>query len=147
MKNFPVVIMSVVVVAVFGVGGYLVGASGSSSTSEAENVEQKEFRHARAFAFAAARSRSRRVSFSVGVKRGKRMGQDEGTHAGAAAGNHDAHAELAAIEAAEAEAAAEAEEAEEARAEGCHVPLFVDGYCPTPAEIEQENQAEAEGGY
>jgi hypothetical protein len=35
-------------------------------------------------------------------------------------------------------------EASEVRA--CHVPLFIDNYCPTQAEIEEENRAEGEAG-
>lgn len=48
---------------------------------------------------------------------------------------------LAEIAQEEAEAAAQAE-AEE-RAENCGAPLFVEGYCPTDEEIEQENLAES----
>lgn len=76
-----------------------------------------------------------------GLERGKSQAKHAGTRRGGGAGEAEVEAELAVIAQEEAEAAAQAE-AEE-RAANCGAPLFVEGYCPTDEEIEQESLAES----
>lgn len=125
----------------FAVGGYVLGSSSTASDAEAANARISAFQNARSKAQANAFRRSSAKGSREGIDAGKRSAQKSGLARGTENGSAAVEAEFASIAAAEAEA-----EAQE-RAENCGAPLFTEGYCPTDAEIEQENQAESEAGF
>jgi hypothetical protein len=117
--------------------GYLIGSSSAPSVEDAGKQRASAFVSARKDAMDVAYRRSAAQGRHSGIRAGRRSARRSGEAKGGNAGEGGANAELAAI--ADSEAQAEAEE----RAENCGAPLFVDGYCPTDAEIEQEGLAES----
>ena len=115
--------------------GFYVGKNASASEAEATAVAATAKRQARAEAFARSEKASRVASRQASAKRARSLGERRGTRAG----KKDGEAELADRQA--------QEQAQQAPASGyyggCNEPLFVDGYCPTPAEIETERNLEA----
>jgi hypothetical protein len=124
--------------AISGAIGFLVAFAFASSDSEARQAKAASFRLARKQAQASAFRRAAVRGRQAGIKVGRQSAKWEAGTQGRQNGEAEAEAQLAAIAAAEAEA--------QERAENCGAPLFVEGYCPTDAEIEQEDQAESEGG-
>lgn len=116
-----------------GVAGFAIGKANAPTEADAsaEQVQAhtSSLQEARASAIEAAQSRG----LVAGRRAGRRAGSSEGANAGDSAGSSAASDQLAASEAAQ-------------RASNCGAPLFVNGYCPTDAEIQQENQAEANAG-
>jgi hypothetical protein len=140
-----------------GAIGYLIGTNGAPDDADARLAQTLSFHRALPRAERSALLAARLSGFVVGLATGRRHGERAGERRGARAGERAAGAEEKRLaeerEAAEREAAeqAEREAAEQAEVEAseertCNVPLFIDGYCPTQAEIEQENQAEGEAG-
>lgn len=130
-----------VVLIAAGAIGFVLGASSAPDQRAAGEARMESFRAAftasRAEAFGKARQTGTAKGLTQGRLKAKRAAERQGDDKGAA----DAEAELERIAQEEAEAAAQAE-AEE-RAANCGAPLFVEGYCPTDEEIEQENRAES----
>lgn len=124
-----------------GVIGFGLGSSGAPDQRDADEARMEGFQAAFAASRAEAFDQARQRGTVKGLKRGQlnavRAGERRGDDQGAAA----VEAEIERIAQEEAEAAAQAE-AEE-RAENCGAPLFVEGYCPTDEEIEQESRAES----
>lgn len=151
-RVFAIAAVAALLVAV-GTIGYLVGVNGAPDDAEAQLAQEADFRSAASRAERVAFVKARRAAVEVGVANGERRGSRLGTKRGAAAGEAAAKAkakrlaeEREALENAEREAAEQAEAETAAETRYCNVPLFIDGYCPTQAEIEQENQAEGEAG-
>ena len=130
-----------------GLGGYFVARDSRPSDAEAQSVR----RVARVRARVASMTIAFAHSYERGQAHGMKLGRASGRRAGARAGRAAAKSVLArrraqalarerALEAAARNAAAE-ELAQRRR--NCGAPLFVDGYCPTDAEIQQENDAES----
>lgn len=136
-----------------GAIGYLLGKDGAPDGAEARLAQTLAYNRSLPAAERSAFLAARRSGFAAGLKMGGRRGSALGARRGGRAGETAAKAEerrlteeREAIEAAEREAAEQAAAEAEAEVRYCHVPLFIDGYCPTQAEIEQENQAEGEAG-
>jgi hypothetical protein len=127
-----------------GILGFLVGVSSAHTDREADVARAESFRQSLIRARISASRRAAAKGREAGLEAGRAAAEHAGKARGEDDGRSEAAAQQAAIAAAEAEAAAEVEAQE--RAENCGAPLFVEGYCPTDAEIEQENQAESEGG-
>lgn len=147
--------IAVLLAVAAGALGYLVGKDSAPDDAEARLAQNLAYARAMPVAERSAYLPARRSGFKVGLARGARSGATLGTRRGGSAGDNAAKAEERRIaEEQEAIEAAEREAAEQAAAEAetetetryCNVPLFIDGYCPTQAEIEQENQAEGEAG-
>jgi len=124
-----------------GAIGFALGSSAAPDQQEADDARVESFRAAFASSKEAAFRQARRRGVAKGLKRGRVRAERVGLRRGDDAGAKEAGVVLAEIAQEEAEAAAQAE-AEE-RAENCGAPLFVEGYCPTDEEIEQENLAES----
>jgi hypothetical protein len=148
-------LLSIVAVALLAAGtiGYLIGANAAPDDAEARLAQSVAYARALPSAERSAFLQARRAGFRAGIDAGVRRGERLGALRGGSAGQDAAEAEekrLAeereAIEIAEREAAEQAAAEAEAETRYCNVPLFIDGYCPTQAEIEQENQAEGEAG-
>ena len=124
-----------------GAIGFGLGSSQAPGQRDADEARMEGFRTAFSASRAAAFGQAQQKGTAKGRARGRlkavRAGERRGDDKGAAA----VEAELERIAQEEAEAAARAE-AEE-RAENCGAPLFVEGYCPTDEEIEQESRAES----
>lgn len=130
----PWAFISLGVIAILcAIGGYAIGKANAPTDQDAEvaraQAHTSSLGEARARALAAARSRG----LAAGRQTGQREGSETGHKAGSQAGSSAASSQLAASQAAQ-------------RAQNCGAPLFVTGYCPTNAEIQQENQAEANAG-
>jgi hypothetical protein len=145
--------VAVVLAVAAGAVGYLAGKDGAPDDAEARLAHNLAYARAMPVAERSAYLAARRHGFKVGLAKGLRGGATLGARRGGSAGDEAAKVEerrLAeeqeAIEAAEREAAEQAAAEAEAETRYCNVPLFIDGYCPTQAEIEQENQAEGEAG-
>ncbi|MDQ2630219.1 MAG: hypothetical protein M3Y75_04470 [Actinomycetota bacterium] len=121
--------------------GFGLGASGAPDQQAADKARLEGFRAAFTASRTAAFGQAQRTGMAKGFSRGKLRAERAGKRRGEGTGAADAEAELERITQEEAEAAAQAE-AEE-RTENCGAPLFVEGYCPTDEEIEQENRAES----
>lgn len=127
--------------------GYWIGADAAPSELDASRVSAQAAKVAEEQAFRSAHA----AAYDRGFEAGRESGRREGTEAGARDGQAEAErvlAEAAAAREAEEAARAEREAAasrarQRARPTGCSVPLFVDGYCPTPEELQQENDAES----
>lgn len=148
-------VVTIVVVGLLAAGtiGYLVGANAAPDDAEARLAQSAAYARALPSAERSAYLQARRTGVQAGIDAGMRRGERLGARRGKSAGEDAAKAEekrLAeereAIEIAEREAAEQATAEAEAETRYCNVPLFIDGYCPTQAEIEQENQAEGEAG-
>jgi hypothetical protein len=124
-----------------GAIGFALGSSAAPDQQEADDARVESFRAAFTSSKAAAFGQARRRGVTKGLKQGRARAERVGLRRGDDAGAKEAGVVLAEIAQEEAEAAAQAE-AEE-RAENCGAPLFVEGYCPTDEEIEQENLAES----
>jgi len=115
------------------VGGFIIGSASAPSRADAEHVRAEaysdSFGEARTASFASSRARG----FRSGRVSGQREGTSDGARRGSGVGAQDADEQLL--------AAVRARAAE--RAANCNAPLFVTGYCPTDAEVAQENQAES----
>lgn len=132
---------AVVVLVGAGALGFSLGSAGTADERDAKEAQADAFSSAFADARTAAFETARRTGTAKGLARGRARAQRAGEKRGTEAGSAKAEAELERIAQEEVEAAAQAE-AEE-RAENCGAPLFVEGYCPTDEEIEQENLAES----
>lgn len=139
-RGFLAVVTALVLIGA-GAIGFGLGGSSAPDQRDADEARMEAFRAAfsasRTAAFGQARQRGTAKGLARGRSKATRAGKQRGDDKGAAA----VEAELERIAQEEAEAAAQAE-AEE-RAENCGAPLFVEGYCPTDEEIEQENRAES----
>ncbi len=128
-------------------GGYWLGADVAPSEVDASRVSAQAAKISEEQAFRSARA----TAYDRGLEKGRESGRRKGIEAGTRDGQAEAErilAEAAAARQAEEAARAEREAAanrarQRARPTGCSVPLFVDGYCPTPEELEQENDAES----
>ena len=131
-------------VAGAGATGYLIGTGASSDVNDV----RQEVAAAKAVATRSSERtgerRGRRKGFASGTAAGRRDGEQAGARRGASAAQHElASQEKDRADAAEAQQQ-QAEEAEKAqRAKNCDEPLFVEGYCPTDEEVEQEGKAES----
>lgn len=124
-----------------GAIGFSSGASSAPDQRDADQARMEGFRAAFIVARTEAFGEARQTGAAKGLARGRMKAERAGERQGEDKGAADVEAELELIAREEAEAAAQAE-AEE-RAENCGAPLFVEGYCPTDEEIEQENRAES----
>ena len=129
---------------VLGTVGYLIGHNHAPTREDAAAARRRAFRtqylRARQTAEVHGHTRGARRGLTAGKERGRSSGTDLGKSAGAA----DSQEQLAAAAAAQVEAQRQAAiAATQERAANCGAPLFVSGYCPTDAEVQQENQAEA----
>ena len=161
MKAALVVCLLLALAGATAAGGYALGHSRAPNSADAGSARSVAARSAQATALASATVDGRRSGLQAGLTEGRRAGEAEGAKRGRAAGLAAARAELATIRAAKAaaqaraaEAAAQAKAAQAAAQAqqtasnapatgGCNVPLFAPGSCPTPAEIQRENQAES----
>ncbi len=125
----------------FAAIGLALGSSAAPDGREADDARAESFGTAFASSKAAAFRQASHRGTVRGLKQGRARAERVGLRRGDDAGTKEAGVVLAEIAQEEAEAAAQAE-AEE-RAENCGAPLFVEGYCPTDEEIEQENLAES----
>ena len=155
-------ISGVLVAVVVGALLYTIGAGNAPDKADALTYRQAGYRQAYPAAKATAYRSSRAAALVKGEHLGRVRGRTLGRRAGTAAGTKKRKAverararkrELAAA-AARAEQAAAAQRAAEEKAAnetgsfgGCNVPLFVDGYCPSDAEIQQESEAESNAGF
>jgi membrane protease subunit (stomatin/prohibitin family) len=138
---------ALLLIAGVAVAGYAIGSSSSPDAFDARASRQHAYRDAYDAGLSEARDRSLVNGQKQGIARGRAQGRSAGLNAGRAEGDQAAQAQLAAAQEqaiAEQQAAAQAEAAQ--RDANCGAPLFVEGYCPTDAEIAQENQAEANAG-
>ncbi len=150
-RVWGIVVLGVAALTGSAAVGYQVGVNGTPAKSE---ISQ-----ARAAAARSAEERSFQSAHALGYDRGLEIGRESGLRSGTDAGSRDGKVEaqkrlvdVAAARQAEAdrqaEAARQAESARQAAARpapaptGCHVPLFTDGACPTPEQIQRENDAE-----
>lgn len=135
--------IAAIVLALVAVGaiGFGLGASAAPDRSDADEARLESFQAAFTSSQAKAFGQARQKGMAKGLARGRLKAEQAGERRGEDGGAADVEAELEQIAQEEAEAAAQAE-AEE-RAENCGAPLFVEGYCPTDEEIEQENRAES----
>jgi hypothetical protein len=117
-------------------GGFLIGSASAPTKEEASRIRSEAYTESLADARTASLASSRIRGLEAGRASGQREGARDGARRGAGVGSEDADAQLL--------AAVRARAAE--RAANCGAPLFVSGYCPTNAEIQQENQAEANAG-
>ncbi len=122
-------------------GGFLLGQDAAPTKADAAKDRKQSFGTAMKTSFAAAFTKARTHGVKSGLKKGRKSGEKEGGAAGSEKGAEKAQDELDLIAAEQARLAAEAEAAE--RAANCGAPLFVEGYCPTDAEIQQESDAES----
>jgi len=126
--------------------GYWMGSDAAPSELDASRIRLQAATSAEAVTYRSAHA----TTYKRGVEVGREMGSQSGTEAGARDGKAEADkvlAEAEATRAAEEAARAEREAAasrlrQQARPTGCNVPLFSPGACPTPQEIQQENDAE-----
>ncbi len=131
--------------------GYQVGVKTTPAKSEISEARAAAARSAEESAFRSAHA----LGYDRGLEIGRETGLRSGTDAGSRDGKVEAQKRLADVEAArqaetdrQAEVARQAEAARQAAARpvpaptGCHVPLFTDGACPTPEQIQRENDAE-----
>lgn len=144
MKRTLTLLVVLAVVAGISVGGYLVGHSRAPTGADAGGAKANTRVAAHELAYRKAFDTSRGVAYETGVKEGR----DRGRRLGRKLGTRDGESEVARRTAALAEDAANSRLATirnraNERAKNCGAPLFVDGYCPTDAEIEQENNAES----
>jgi hypothetical protein len=138
------VLLATSLVVVATGAGYFVGVTGAPDKDDAAQARSAAEDTARRGAYARAFGSARRRGEEEGSTAGRRHGQAAGRRSGEGAGAAAAQAELASAAEAEAQAAREAAVAEaQERAANCGSPLFLPGYCPTDAEVAQENQAEA----
>jgi hypothetical protein len=137
-------LVAIALVAAASTAGYLLGHSRTPDRSDAASARKLAFSTRAHRAEASTRRVARSKGIQAGLAEGRTSGKTAGERHGAGEGEAQAQAELAA----QAEAAAEAErqaalEEVQERSANCGAPLFTNGYCPTDAEVEQENQAEA----
>ena len=120
-------------VALCLVAGFAVGRTSSASKSEAAQVRALAEKRSRQPAYEQARATTMDSARRKAARRARRLGTERGTRAGRRAGQ------------AEAESRRQAEAAKPTTGYfgGCSEPLFVDGYCPTPQEIQAERDIEA----
>lgn len=112
----------------------MVGQTTGTSSTEAAAAQSEARKVARRVAF----ERSLRAS-RVGARReASRAARAQGRKRGTKAGRKAGQDELAKRQAAEA-----AQEPKTGYFGGCNEPLFVDGYCPTPEQIQAERDIEA----
>ena len=124
----------VLIAPLFGVLGFVAGASGTPTTSEAQVTTQSA--HAKA---AATSERATYASSRLAARTaGKKVGRARGVKEGAKRGRADGAKEKKRLADAAAAAAAEAAKPTSGYFGGCSAPLFVDGYCPTPDEVAAE---------
>ncbi len=137
------VVAGVLLVTGTGACGYLIGAGSAPNAADARTEKAQAylpaFRSAAAGARRSSRAQGQRRGLAAGRARGRRQGASIGSDRGQAAASDEA-ARIAAQQQAATAAAVPSQG-------NCHVPLFVQGYCPTPSQIAQENAAEAAGGY
>ena len=124
----------VLCVVVCGGLGFVIGRSAGTSSAEAAAAQAEAREKASQVAFRRSLSASRAVARRNAVKTAGAIGKRRGTKAGREAGQ----AELANRQAAEA-----AQAPKTGYFGGCREPLFVDGYCPTPQEVQAERDIEA----
>jgi hypothetical protein len=135
------ILATALVLIAAGAIGFALGASGAPDQRDADEAQMEGFGAAFTAARADAFGRARRAGTAKGLAQGRREAEQAGERRGKDRGAEDVESELERIAEEEAEAAAQAE-AEE-RAANCGAPLFVEGYCPTDEEIEQESRAES----
>lgn len=154
-------ISGVLAAVVVGALLYTIGAGNAPDKADALTYRQAGYRQAYPAAKATAYRSSRATALVKGEHLGRVHGRTLGRRAGAAAGTKKRKAverararrrELAAAARAEQADAAQRAAEEKAANEtgsfgGCNVPLFVDGYCPSDAEIQQESEAESNAGF
>ena len=128
----------ILIAPLFGVLGFVAGASGTPTTGEAQVTTRAAHAKAAASSERASYVSSRLVAKSAGEKGGRARGVKEGTKRGRA----DGAKEKKRLADAAAAAAAEAAKPKTGYFGGCSEPLFVDGYCPTPDEIAAERWVE-----
>lgn len=133
-------VLAAVVVGVAAAGGYLLGSSDAPTVGDATRELNRSYAQAMRSAYAPAFQSARVRGDKAGREKGGKIGSDEGSAAGSTTGGERAQAELDLIAAEQARLAAEAEAAE--RQANCGHPLFIDGACPTDAEVQYEEDAE-----
>lgn len=120
--------------------GFLAGSSKAPTDDDAVQERNEAFKTGFRTSFAVSFRDANERGTKAGLKRGSRQGNDDGTANGSSIGATKAQDELDLIAAQQARLAAEAEAAE--RAANCGHVLFVDGACPTDAEVQYEEDAE-----
>jgi hypothetical protein len=147
LRSLGVAVLCLVVVSACSASGFY--------AARAVAPTAKELAVAGESARVSSRAAARRAAYSKAVSEGRRAGGREGrasgTRAGVRAGARNASAVVAARRRRAAEAAAASAAARERaarveindRAANCGAALFVDGYCPTDAEVQTENDAES----
>ena len=136
-----IVLGFLLVLALAATTGFAIGSSSAAGRDEAAAMRKQSYRAAFRDSRSDAMAKARRAGVASGLARGAARAMSAGAQRGTRIGSAEAEGELERIATQEAEAAAQAE-AEE-RAANCGAPLFVEGYCPTDEEIEQENLAES----
>ena len=137
-RTTAAIFVLVLIAPLFGVLGFVAGASDTPTIGEAQVTTQSAHAKAAATSERASYVSSRLVAKSAGKKVGRARGVKEGTKRGRADGAKEKK-RLADVAAAE---AAEAAKPTTGYFGGCSEPLFVDGYCPTPDEIAAERWLE-----
>ncbi len=130
----------VVLLGLAAAGGFLLGQDDAPTKTDAAMDRKQSFGSAMKTSFAVAFPEAKSQGAKAGLKKGRKSGEKDGGAVGSEKGAENAQDELDLIAAEQARLAAEAEAAE--RAANCGASLFVEGYCPTDAEIQQESDAE-----
>ena len=133
--------LAAAVLAAGGAVGFTVGKSKAPTTTDASRDKGEAYGLAFKNAFETSFSKSLKAGSKLGTKRGQKSGDVDGKKFGSARGGSAAQNELDLIAAEQARLAAEAEAAE--RAANCGHVLFVDGACPSDAEVQYEEDAES----
>ena len=120
--------------------GYINGSRTAPNLADAQKAFDKAYKSAFEKNRQSALETSMKAAFKAGANNGENEGQKNGGKFGYAEGRKAAEQEVARIAAEQAAAQAAAEEAE--RRANCGAPLFVNGYCPTDAELQYEMDAE-----
>lgn len=123
------------------VAGLLIGEGNAASPKESADAKSAAYKLAYATSRKGAFDNSRAKWKKTGAKRSAATGAKRGAQRGKRAGEK----ERARLDAATA-AAVTAARPTTGYYGGCEVPLFSDGYCPSPEEVQQELEAESNAG-
>ena len=134
-RTTAAIFVLVLIAPLFGVLGFVAGASDTPTTSEAQVTAQSAHAKAATTSERATYASSKLAATSAGKKVGRARGVKEGTKRGRADGAKEKKRLADA-------AAAEAAKPKTGYYGGCHEFLFVDGYCPTPDEVAAERWIE-----
>ena len=144
MRAALAIAMTLALLAAVGGAAYAVGDEQAVTAEQAQNARVSAGKSAGARANAHALRSSRRRGVSEGLRQGQRRGQRSGRRAGRERGAAEADRRAAAAATQHQQDRQDAINArQQERARNCNAPLFVEGYCPTDAEVQAENETES----